>query len=42
MTIAKRLRRIHRAWRYYNRLHYSWRLAWAKAGYEPRNAWNLP
>lgn len=24
--------RFGRAWRYYRRLHYSWRLAWAKAG----------
>jgi hypothetical protein len=23
--------RLRRAWRYYTRLHYSWRLAWAKA-----------
>ena len=23
--------RFARAWRYYKRLHYSWRLAWAKA-----------
>lgn len=25
--------RLLRALRYYRRLHYSWRLAWAKAGY---------
>ncbi len=23
--------RLARAWRFYRRLHYSWRLAWAKA-----------
>jgi len=39
MSIVKRLRL---AWRYYHRLNYSWHLAWLKAGYEPRNAWNLP
>jgi len=26
------LLRLIRAWRYWRRLHYSWRLAWAKAG----------
>lgn len=26
------LLRFMRAWRLYTRLHYSWRLAWAKAG----------
>jgi hypothetical protein len=25
--------RVLRAWRYYRRLHYSWRLSWAKAGW---------
>jgi hypothetical protein len=25
------LRRLHRAWRFYIRLNYSWRLAWHKA-----------
>lgn len=25
------LARLDRAWRLYTRLHYSWRLAWAKA-----------
>jgi hypothetical protein len=24
--------RLERAWRYYRCLHYSWRLAWHKAG----------
>jgi hypothetical protein len=27
------LARLARALRYYRRLHYSWRLAWAKAGW---------
>lgn len=26
--------RTLRAWRYYRRLNYSWRLAWAKAGWQ--------
>lgn len=26
--------RLLRAWRYYTRLHYSWRLSWAKAGWQ--------
>jgi hypothetical protein len=25
--------RTYRAWRYWRRLKYSWRLAWAKAGW---------
>lgn len=25
--------RIHRAWRYYRLLKYTWRLSWAKAGW---------
>ena len=25
--------RCLRAWRYYTRLRYTWRLSWAKAGY---------
>lgn len=27
------LMRLIRAWRYWRRLRYSWRLAWAKAGW---------
>lgn len=27
------LTRLHRAWRYYRKLHYTWRLSWLKAGY---------
>lgn len=28
------VRRLRRAWRYYRQLHYSWHLAWHKAGWQ--------
>jgi len=28
------VRRTRRAWTYYRKLRYSWRLAWAKAGWQ--------
>lgn len=28
------LKRLRRAWRYYRTLRYSWRLSWAKAGWQ--------
>jgi len=31
------LARLDRAWSYYRKLHYSWRLAWVKAGYSSGN-----
>lgn len=27
-------RRIHRAWRFHRQLHYTWHLAWHKAGWQ--------